>query len=873
MVLSLAATVLIIIAWVNSEIEYPDVKYCPVVKPCYTSLLYDVQYRCALDIVCPIGYKCCRSDCYIHKVCVVAVNKNGDKIPPPTIVTDDPITTSIPAETDITSAKENDITSQGPVGSELTSGVSALTNTTSLNETTEASITVTFVDNTTSTATITSTIIIEPTESEEFQRVTIQATTIDGDTTISNEESFSTLQIARGTEKLSSISDSIGAESSEIFSTKDYTTTLGETVQSTTKEGDTTAFNDEIYSIVTGTEKLLSISDSIDTESSEIFTTENYTTLHETVQATTKEGDTTAFNDKIYSIVTGTEKLLSISDSIDTESSEIFTTENYTTTLHETVQATTKEGDTTAFNDEIYSIVTGTEKLLSISDSIDTESSEIFTTENYTATLHETVQATTKEGGTTDFNEEIYSTANTEIETETENISTKTSTLYIEVSTREDHTTIMAGTIDTTSTTNLELAYSTSTDETSTLTLYKNSTEHTVTENNSVNDVSTVTTENESTSSIVTSSDEDVTAVDGSGNLYIDIDEEYDVEGSGGTIVISEDDEIVFPSDDELTTIRINHEHTTARKSDENEDFEIELFSTTDQTTNFELPETVATLTTVSSYVSTMNEITKKEQGTVATTIDNTSDFEGSGNNVSDTTAHTSSVTQTSFSQAIADDEDYYTEGSGDTTNSAVTENDDDDIIFPDSYRITSTKKVNDRWTTLKSSEDFELELSKGTEEANLNLESSVEEYNGITLLGTTTEKPQNNIQTKINQEVGSVTGTTSISIDKGGIIHDTVAKEATTANEQLTPGSPENDLIDNEPDDIEDELTTYSPIAEVYSHRKNILQKETPLSNITTKTLNSLVVNREEEEEDEDDEDGVDDDIRNNFQMRITSG
>ncbi|KAF5291562.1 hypothetical protein FQR65_LT01875 [Abscondita terminalis] len=75
-----AAFVFIFVS-VNSEIEYPEEEYCPAVNICRTPLLYDVHYRCASDKSCrPQGYKCCRSDCYIHKVCVVPVNKNGEKI-------------------------------------------------------------------------------------------------------------------------------------------------------------------------------------------------------------------------------------------------------------------------------------------------------------------------------------------------------------------------------------------------------------------------------------------------------------------------------------------------------------------------------------------------------------------------------------------------------------------------------------------------------------------------------------------------------------------------------------------------------------------------------------------------------------------------
>ncbi|KAK4873956.1 hypothetical protein RN001_013316 [Aquatica leii] len=80
--------VVVIFVAVNCEIEYPNVEYCPVVQNCRAPLIYNVKYRCASDKMCPQGYKCCRSDCYIHKVCVVAVNKNGEKIPLPIVTTD-----------------------------------------------------------------------------------------------------------------------------------------------------------------------------------------------------------------------------------------------------------------------------------------------------------------------------------------------------------------------------------------------------------------------------------------------------------------------------------------------------------------------------------------------------------------------------------------------------------------------------------------------------------------------------------------------------------------------------------------------------------------------------------------------------------------
>ncbi|KAB0793126.1 hypothetical protein PPYR_12746 [Photinus pyralis] len=74
----------------SGELEYPEVRYCPVVNPCQAPLLYDVKHRCGIDEACPQGYKCCKNGCYIHKVCVVPVNKNGDQIPPPTHAVTDP---------------------------------------------------------------------------------------------------------------------------------------------------------------------------------------------------------------------------------------------------------------------------------------------------------------------------------------------------------------------------------------------------------------------------------------------------------------------------------------------------------------------------------------------------------------------------------------------------------------------------------------------------------------------------------------------------------------------------------------------------------------------------------------------------------------
>ncbi|KAF5284045.1 hypothetical protein FQA39_LY17150 [Lamprigera yunnana] len=364
---------------------------------------------------------------------------------------------------------------------------------------------------------------------------------------ISNEESFSALQIVTVTEKLSSILDSIGTESSEIFITEDYTT-LHKTVEATKKEGGTTAFNEEIYSTV-NTE--------IETE------TENLS----------NEISTTSLNEATESLIIITSTATITSTIITFEPTENKECQRVTT------QATTIDGDTMVSNEETFTILQ-------------------IVTEDYTI-LHETVQATIKEGGTMAFNEEIYSTVNTEIETETENLSNKISTPYLVTFTRENHTTIMD----------------------------KPGKHYFYNKNNSVNDVSTVTTKNKSTSSIVTSSDEEVTAVDGSGNSYIDIDEEDDVEGSGGTIVTSED-EIVFPSYDELTTTRINHEHTTYNRPN----YQLQTF------------KTVATLTT--GIVIRFNDEQKKNKG--------------SGNNDSDTTAHTLSVTLTSFFQAIADDEDYY---------------------------------------------------------------------------------------------------------------------------------------------------------------------------------------------------------------------